>query len=279
MIDLCAVSYNTKKLTKRLIDTLKEDTKSPPVWRLVVIDNASNDGTPNYLRENTDLDFAYNIEGDATGIAALAESSENLGYAEACNTVGDYFVNEIKSKSDIIGFLNCDVWLTNEDLIKIEEIFKANPDIHILGPKQRDEKGNIVHGGIVGTETAPKHRGWHVHDPDDTKFKDQVECVTVSGSAYFMRRDVYEALDNDEEYRGLFPNIKGPFLPTPHYYEETFVSYLARHRGYHVYYDGSVSIGHSWHASHEKGSEYDQLFSYSKSIFVKTCDALGIEHD
>jgi hypothetical protein len=120
-------------------------------------------------------------------------------------------------------------------------------------------------------------------DPNDTLFKDRVECVTVSGSAYFIRREVWNTLTCNSKYRKLYPNAIGAFLPTPHYYEETWCSYFARHLGYNVIYDGSVSIGHSWHASSPKPGEgysiADAQFKTSQSIFRGACDYMGIERD
>ena len=90
-------------------------------------------------------------------------------------------------------------------------------------------------------------------------------------------------MTGDREYQSMYPGVLGAFLPTPHYYEETWCSYFARHRGYNVVYDGSVSIGHSWHASSPKPgegySEADSKFKVSQEIFRKACDQLGIERD
>jgi hypothetical protein len=173
--------------------------------------------------------------------------------------------------------------MTSSDVYKIQQIFDENPEIHILGPKQRDEQGYITHAGIIGTNTEPKHRAWREPDPQDTAYRDRIECVTVSGSAYFVRREVWDALTNNEKYREIYPDAIGAFLPTPHYYEETWCSYFARHLGYNVVYDGSVSIGHSWHASTPKPgqgvSHADSYFPISREIFRKACDHIGIERD
>jgi hypothetical protein len=114
-------------------------------------------------------------------------------------------------------------------------------------------------------------------------YRDQINCVTVSGSAYFVRRDVWDDMTNNKQYRELYPDAIGAFLPTPHYYEETWCSYFARHLGYNVVYDGSISIGHSWHASSPKPGEgisnADKYFPISREIFRKACDHIGIERD
>jgi len=267
VIDLCVVNYNTRPLLERLLDTLHagldEDNK---FWNLYVADNDSSDDTLDWLKGNDDRYLIDRID-----------LNKNIGYSAAINKLAT------RGSNSVIGILNADVWFTNEDIRKICQIFNQEPDVHILGPKQRDEYGNIKHAGIVGTNTAPRHRGWNENDPEDNLYRDRVNCVTVSGSAYFIRRNVWNAMTNNEKYQEMFPGIMGAFLPTPHYYEETWCSYFARHLGYNVVYDGSVSIGHSWHASSPKPGEgyshADAQFKVSQSIFRRACDHIGIERD
>jgi glycosyltransferase involved in cell wall biosynthesis len=288
MIDLCVVNHNTRKELQRFLDTLHSDLDGPngaleKNWNLYITDNDSSDDFIPWIRENEER---YKID--------KLFLRQNIGYSAAINMMAS------KSSGDIIAVLNGDVWMTTEDCQRIEVLFNENPDIHILGPKQRDENGFITHAGIIGTNLAPKHRGWREPDPQDILYRDRINCVTVSGSAYFVRRDVWDAMTNNEKYAELYPTAvdmyrhytklnyhppvpNGAFLPTPHYYEETWCSYFARHLGYNVVYDGSVSIGHSWHASTPKPgqgiSHADQCFPISREIFRRACDTVGIERD
>ena len=267
MIDLCIVNYNTKEKLKRFLDCLHSDLiHNEKVWTLNICDNGSDDGSWDWISQNLN-----NYRIDKTW------ENDNVGYSSACNMMAK------ETSSDIICLLNADVWMSTKDLIKVQKIFDDNLDIHILGPKQRDENKNITHAGIVGSNTAPTHRGWMVCDPDDLLFRDRVSCITVSGSAYFIRRSVWNELTNNKKYKEMYPNAEGAFLPTPHYYEETWCSYFARHLGYNVVYDGSVSIGHSWHASSPKPNEgyshADAQFKVSQKIFRNACDYIGIERD
>lgn len=271
MIDLCVVNHNTRKELQRFLDTLHSDLINPngaleKNWNLYITDNESTDDFIPWIRENEERYLIDNLY-----------LRNNIGYSAAINSMAS------KTSGDIIAVLNGDVWMTSQDCLKIEQIFLDNPDIHILGPKQRDEQGFITHAGIIGTNTEPKHRAWRESDPHDTAYRDRIECVTVSGSAYFVRRDVWNAMTNHPDYRAIYPDAIGAFLPTPHYYEETWCSYFARHLGYNVVYDGSVSIGHSWHASTPKPgqgiSHADSYFPISREIFRKACDHIGIERD
>lgn len=267
MIDLCVINYNTCSLLARFLDNLHFDlVGTPKVWNLHIADNGSSDRSQDWLEFNLDR---YHVD--------TFLKNDNIGYSAACNLLAS------SSEAEIIALLNADVWMTSEDLVKIQNIFDENDDIHILGPKQRDEDGLITHAGIIGTNTAPAHRGWRQQDPHDVLYRDRMPCVTVSGSAYFIRRSVWDDLTNNSKYRELYPGAVGAFLPTPHYYEETWCSYFARHLGYNVVYDGSVSIGHSWHASSPKPgegfSQADSQFAVSREIFRSACDYMGIERD
>jgi GT2 family glycosyltransferase len=261
MIDLCVVNYNTKDLLARFLDSLHSDF-SENIWNLYVCDNGSSDGSKQWLIENKSN---YSINE--------IHFNNNIGYSSACNHLAS------RGSADIICLLNADVWMKTEDIKKIQSIFYGNDQIHILGPKQRDEDGFITHAGIVGTNTSPRHRGWREHDPGDKLYRDRIDCVTVSGSAYFIRRNVWLSMTYNPKYQNMVPGAIGAFLPTPHYYEETWCSYYARSLGYNVIYDGSVSIGHSWHKSSPVGGEADQKFKISQKIFREACDYMGIDRD
>lgn len=281
-IDLCVINYNTRDKLQRFLDVLHADYREtdPKVWNLHIADNGSTDDSVDWLKENFE---SYDID--------TIHTNENIGYAGAANDLA------WAGSGDVIAILNADVWMSTTQVRSIRQAFQ-DPEVAILGPKQRDEQGRITHAGIIGTHTAPRHRGWREPDPMDTKYRFTDEVVTVSGSAYFVRRNVWDELTNNEEYnlmlkefrarslvtdqpmkgtrRGEYP---GAFLPTRHYYEETWVSYFAHHLGHKVVYDGRISIGHSWHASSEVGGHADQLFHESKQIFVAACDHFGIPHD
>jgi len=265
-IDLCVVSHNNRNEIERFLDTLESTTACMPSYKLRIADNGSTDGTAEFLQEATRTYLCLDEED--------LYLNENIGYSAACNQLAS------KGKSWIIGLLNADVWLTEQDLIEVFLSFERYPNQHILGPKQRDENGYIRHAGIIGENTKPRHRGWNEHDPEDKLYKDRIECVTISGSAYFIKRSVWNAMTNNARYQNMFPGTTGAFLPTPHYFEETWCSYFARHLGYNVWYDGNISIGHTWMAStNGPDPKLRPLFLKSQKIFREACDTLGIEHD
>lgn len=252
-VDLCIVSFNTQEKLKRLLDTLCADYEDN-VWNLVVADNGSTDGTVEFLK----------AEGWSYPIDKIFYNS-NIGYANACNQLA------AEGDSEIVGLLNADVWLTTKDVSEIARAFEADPELGIVGPKQRDERNRITHGGIFGTHERPRHRGWQAHDPEDRLFRDCVEAITVSGSAYFVRRSVWNELTDCPLYQECAPGAIGAFLPTNHYYEETWCSYHAWAHLHKVEYLGAVSIGHSWHSSAPVGQGRDKFRNESQAMFRTAC--------
>lgn len=260
MIDLFVVNYNTVDKLERLLTSLHADDNH--LWNLYIADNGSTDGSVQWLKEH----------GRDYRIANI-HYNDNIGYAAACNRLA------LQGQGDIYGFLNADAWLTSADVEMVQQSFALNLKQAIMGPKQRDEKGRITAGGIFGRNSRPRQRGWQQVDTLDRLYRDYQPAVTVSGAAYFIRSKAWELLTQCAIYRSLHPDAEGAFLPTPHYYEETFCSYHATAHGLGIYYDGRISIGHSWHASSEKGGHADRQWAVSKKLFRDACDAHGIERD
>lgn len=258
-IDIICVNHNTAPLLQRFLNTLLQSDQN--TWDLLISDNGSTDGSVEYLKAQTELPAKY------------IAYNPNVGYAHACNQLA------YMGKNEIIGLFNADIWFEPNHIPELLNVFRDNPNVAILGPKQRNENGQIVHAGIFGSLEDPKHRGWREHDPNDMLYKDFQQCVTVSGSAYLIRRSVWEELTACEIFRSGFRS-QGAFLPTMHYYEETWCSYHAHAHDYQVWYDGRLkSLGHTWHASSQLGAAPDQQMRESQRVFRAACDLHQIAHD
>lgn len=264
-VDLLIVNHNTQEKLERLLDTLHEDDDCK-TWKLYLADNGSTDGSKYWILNNASR---YRIE--------RVHMNVNIGYAAAVNGLAN------KSYSRYLAAINADTWFNTEDIASVIERFKIDPNIAVVGTKQCDEDSRIRHAGIVGSNVNPKHRGWGALDRYDRTFRDVIDCVTVSGSAYFMRRDTWDEMTNCQLYRAALARIgkgsNGAFLPTPHFFEETWYSYHVREHGYRVVYDGNISIGHTWRASTGASPKLKEYFKESKKLFVTACETHGIEHD
>lgn len=203
----------------------------------------------------------------------------NVGYAFACNSVANA-VREDSEARQTIAFFNADTRLTPGVLDHCHWHLHQNSDWGILSPRQVDDDGLITHAGIYGTREAPSFEGrWKAKDSG--QFNElRTDCVTVSGAAYFVKRRVWDALTDCDIYREAAPLAQGAFLPTPHFYEETFCSYHAIEHGWKVVYDGRVGMIHRWHKASPVGGIAQRVYMpQSRELFRAACDLHGIPHD
>lgn len=109
------VTYNGKKWYDKCIGCLK--SSSVPIVP-VIIDNASSDGTQDYIRDN----FPE---------AKLIESSHNLGFAKA-NNIGIRYAYD--NGADYVLLLNQDAWIFPDTIALLLYTFKSHEDAGIVSP-------------------------------------------------------------------------------------------------------------------------------------------------
>jgi GT2 family glycosyltransferase len=251
------VNYRTPADAIKFLHSFQEF--APSYCDLVTVDVHPNE----FSEEFTQL---------ATRLGYLRITDSNVGYAKACNL-------EVKMSPDhdAYAFFNADVRILPGSIDSCVDLLFSDDSYGVVGPKQVNTLNRVTHAGIVGTNEAPRIRGWR--EVDTGQYDDIVtDCVSVSGSAYFVRGTVWWELATDPTYVALMGR-QGAFLPTPHYYEETFLSYFARHKGYKVVYNGEAKMIHEWHKASPLGGTADRQMPVSRQMFRDTCDALGITHD
>ena len=110
------VTYKGKRWYDRCFTSLRNSTI--PV-QTIVVDNASNDGTVEYIRENYPE-------------IMLIESKENLGFGKGNNLALKY---AYEHGCDYVFLLNQDAWLNKDDTLeKLVEVAKNHPEYGILSP-------------------------------------------------------------------------------------------------------------------------------------------------
>lgn len=191
----------------------------------------------------------------------------NIGYGGAANALA------AAGDREVIAIFNADVRVEGLRLFDCYQALVDHDDWGILGPRQVDERGRIIHAGIFGTNTAPTMRGWmsHAHE----SYEDiRDDAVSVMGSAYFIKRKLWDELK-------LCDGDTGAFLTTPLYYEETWCSYHARAHGAKVVYYGRSTMVHKWHQSiNQRGHAWSvNRLKESREIFREVCAGHGIECD
>jgi GT2 family glycosyltransferase len=263
-LDVVMVNYRTPDDRAAFIDSLIEHL--PTV-----------DFTFTVVDVGVDLISSMDHDGQAANVETIAMNtwrialSENVGYARACN------FGAAMGTSEIIGLFNADVVLTADAIDDCCAALAEHDEWGILGPRQVDARGRLRHAGIFGSHEQPRHRGWD--EPNRGQYQDVAPAVSVSGSAYFIKRKVWQELTDCTLYQEIAPDAGGAFLPTAHYYEETWASYHAHAHGHQVIYFGEATVIHKWHQASPIGGWADRQMKESRAYFRAACDHHGIAHD
>ena len=219
-----------------------------------------------------DVDPLEPYDGLFDKVGEWYETEENIGYARACN-----FGASLGNR-EVIALFNADTELFDYTLDECYNALQENPGWGVLGQMQVSRGGRITSSGTEVTHTNLRPRGWRSRQLD--RYRDVIECPTVSGSAYFIKRECWNELQDCPIYRSEYPDAEGAFLPTQHYYEETWCSYHAFWHGWRVVYYGLSIMIHEWHQASKIGSATERtLLPESQKMFREMCDAHGIAHD
>jgi GT2 family glycosyltransferase len=256
-MDLVVVDYHTPADLTRFVRAYEETQPEELETRLtVVLVEATEDEV------STARDLEYDV----------FSSPDNIGYNVACNEAAR--LTNADDPFDTIAFFNADTILARGVLEGCARHLEA-PGTAVVGPRQVNRQGRITHAGIVGSNVRPVHRGWL--ERDGLQYVDVIDCVTVSGSAYFMRRDAFNALSACSMFQNSDPHATGAFGTFTHFYGDTWISYHARDHGLAVRYVGDVpAMRHELHGA-GNADRVNQRFDQAK--FRKMCADHGIECD
>lgn len=261
VVDLVACAYQASTETEAFLRSLGHVAHP---FTLCVIENSSPDDTVREVLKGPALDAVRNLPNcvDAT----IVFNDENVGYARAINQ------GVSLGGAPYVAALNCDIEFLEDDACsKVIAFMEREPDVGVVGPRTVTSDGRLTHAGIF-YENRDVHRQWLVQD--NPSVWDVHDVPTVSGATYFVRRSMWEQLTDCYLYRQVAPDAEGAFLPTRHFYEETWCSYHARAHGWRVVYLGTAKMIHQWHKSSPVGS---QPLGEAEELFRTACAAHEIE--
>ena len=245
-IDILTVNWNSGNLLSECIRSINNAVHNSFILnRVVVIDNASNDGSLDNL-EKLDLPLT------------IIRNIENLGFARACNQGAN------NSKADYLLFLNPDTRLFSNSLsVPISFLNKKeNDNFGIAGIQLRDDKNEISRNcaGFPSAYTMitislgldrllPKL--FSAHFLTEWDHRNSKEVDQVMGSFLMIRRNLFEQLNGyDESY----------FV----YFEDMDLSFRARNAGKKSFYIADAYIYHKGGGTTEQ-IKANRLFYYLRS--------------
>ncbi|HOP79774.1 MAG TPA: glycosyltransferase, partial [Armatimonadota bacterium] len=205
--------YNGLKLTQACLRSIAVNTEAP-CYEVIVVDNASKDGTTEFLRQQTD-----------PSIKAIF-NDENKGFVEACNA------GAAAASGDFVLFLNNDTEVQPGWLSALVGFASNTPDCGAVGSRLIYPNGRLQEaGGIIFSDG----NGWNYGkglSPTEPKFNFVREVDYCSGAALMVRKDLWDKIGGfDLRY-------------APAYYEDTDLCFEVRKRGYKVYYQPKSIVIH-----------------------------------
>ncbi|RJR25691.1 glycosyltransferase family 2 protein [Candidatus Microgenomates bacterium] len=257
-LSIIIVSYNTKELLRKCLESVIRDqlsgisyqgsvvgkNKKPvtdnqlPVTEIIVVDNASKDGSVEYLRELVDNSPTTDHRSPIT--LRLIENKENFGFAKAAN-------QGIRiAKGENILLLNSDTKLTENSLKSLLE-FAEKVQPAVIGAQMLNPDGS-VQGSCFLLPTVKRAilEYWLGKKDYFSKYYPKgdrpVEVEAVSGGAMLVSKEIVNEVGMlDERY----------FM----YFEDLDFCRRARKAGYKIYYLPSSKIIHEHGASGKKLAE------------------------
>lgn len=186
------VSWNTRELLARCIESLGKALDDAPFsTQIVVVDNASHDGTPALLR-----DRFPDVE--------LIETGANLGFAGG-NNVALRQLLAMPNPPEYVFLLNPDTEVVGDAIQRMIAYLEAHPDVAVVGPRLRYPDGSIQPSrrrfptpGVFFWESTPLEQWWRANPwaqryrmanaPDDA----EQDVDWLVGAALLVRRSAIE---------------------------------------------------------------------------------------
>ena len=170
------VTYKGKQWYDRCFTSLRE---SSIAVQTVVVDNASNDGTVEYIKE-----FYPEIH--------LIESGENLGFGRANNLGMRYALDQ---GCDYVFLLNQDAWVEKDTFEKMIDIHCQHQEYGVLGCiNVTKEKDHMLNGFLPLISDSRNCCPSLVDDMFFSRLKDVYDIKSILASAWLLPRKTLEII-------------------------------------------------------------------------------------
>ncbi len=215
LISILILSYNTKDLLRICLQSIYKNLSNVS-FEVIVLDNASKDGSPEMIRK----------EFPDTKIIV---SEKNLGFAKGMNEAVK------KAKGDYLLFLNSDAILTDSTVFNMLTFSESSADVAIVGGQLLDADGTLQRS-FGNFYTLPMafillFAGEKVELAlQNTKTIKQVDWV--NGGFMLIKKDIFERVKGfDERY----------FM----YVEDMDLCYRVKQAGYKTFFYPTATAIHT----------------------------------
>lgn len=217
-ISVCIVTYNSVIDISKCLESL--DSQTYPITQIIVVDNASTDGTPDVIKS-----FLF----DKTTMRLIVNPI-NVGYTPGQNqAIGN-------TNTDYVLILNPDVILYSDYIEKIIEIMEADRNIgSASGQLLLTHNSQLIDS--AGLKLTRTRNAYDLGAGEKTtKWNSASYVFGVTGSAAIFRRRMIEDISIDGQF------FDEQFFA---YKEDVDVAWRAKRLGWKAYYLPSAKALHS----------------------------------
>lgn len=251
-LSIVIVNYNTYDLTKQTINSVIQK-KHPFEYEILLVDNASSDGSIEMLQEEFDAVISK-------GILQVFVNKSNLGFAKANN------IGMKKAKGEYILLLNSDTVVTENCLEKCINYIEQDSGIGALGCKVVLADGSLDHACKRGFPT-PKASLYYLlklYKKDPIKYGQ------------------YDALHLHEDEIGEVDCLMGAFMLMPKavlentglldedffmYGEDIDLCYRIKEAGYKILYYPKAQIIH-YKGGSSKKRRHKVIYDFHNAMWI-----------
>lgn len=242
MTSIIILSYNTKDILSICLDSIRLHT-DPGTYELIVVDNASKDGSVEYLKQQSDVRVIYN--------------SENVGFPKGCNQGLSI------ARGEELLLLNSDTIVTPRWLEQLRHCLYASPKTGAVSCVT-NSCSNLQQ--IEVPYELPDLEGLFAfaesfNQQDSSRWERRMKLIMF---CYIFKREIYERLGGlDERF-------------TPGNYEDDDYSFRIWQTGYECILAKDTFIHHINHASFKKtdsdsrasARKFNELLTRNKKKFM-----------
>lgn len=182
-VSIIFVNYNTTKLLKECLESLKEQTVGIN-YEVIIVDNDSNAENKEGLKELSDV---YKV----------VLSDENLGFGRANNLGATY------ASGKYLFLLNTDTVIVNNAIKILFDYIESNPECGVAGGNMLDNDLKPYHSylrflpsikAMIKDEILPSKLSYY-HNLDNYNYNTTglpLEVGYVTGAAFMIRKELFD---------------------------------------------------------------------------------------